>query len=408
MSIKRLFADFQQVTAANLERDGIYCSYDEDNVYNVRVMICGPTDTPYADGFYFFHLEFPPNYPHAPPKATYETRYNTVGNRIRFNPNLYASGKVCVSLLGTWNGPQWDSCQSLYSVLLALQTLLVDDPLCNEPGYVTRPPNKAPKHDRYQRMIAFENVRVATLRMLQHPPNGFEAFVPVMQQWFAKRADAIAARLEPLVTAHPDTEELECTVYRFRSTIDYPRVWHQFQTVRATLLSLYPDLDKAVEAEVGADPDPDPGPDPDTSVEADTVAATETATSDDVHDAPDATTDATASLVQDVEALGIDTSVNELVTAAVTAYAAATHTVAVIPAATSPPTKPKRARPSAKASASPYALEDVVQPNGTTVQYQSVPHTYTVKEVPHTRWSWHPRKAGEAVAVPPASAEVVL
>lgn len=406
MSIKRLFADIQQVTAANLERDGIFCSYDDENLYNVRVMICGPTDTPYADGFYFFHLEFPPNYPHAPPKATYETRYNTVGNKIRFNPNLYASGKVCVSLLGTWNGPQWDSCQSLYSVVLALQTLLVDDPLCNEPGYVTRPPNKAPKHDRYQRMIAFENVRIATLRMLQHPPSGFEAFVPVMQQWFAKRADAIAARLEPLVAAHPDTEELECTVYRFRSTIDYPRVWLQFQTVRATLLSLYPDLDKAVEAEADTSADPDP----DTSAEAGTVTATEKATSDDAPDAPDAsdaTTDATASLVQDVEALGIDASVNELVTAAVTAYAtdqAATNTAA----ATSAPTKPKRVRPSTKASASPYALEDVVQPNGTTVQYQSVPHTYKVKEIPRTRWLWHPRKAGEAVAAPPASAEVVL
>lgn len=24
------------------------------------------------------------------------------------NPNLYADGKVCLSLLGTWSGPGWE------------------------------------------------------------------------------------------------------------------------------------------------------------------------------------------------------------------------------------------------------------------------------------------------------------
>jgi ubiquitin-protein ligase len=29
----------------------------------------------------------------------------TTGNgTVRFNPNLYANGKVCLSLLGTWKG----------------------------------------------------------------------------------------------------------------------------------------------------------------------------------------------------------------------------------------------------------------------------------------------------------------
>jgi len=26
------------------------------------------------------------------------------GGSVRFNPNLYASGKVCLSILGTWSG----------------------------------------------------------------------------------------------------------------------------------------------------------------------------------------------------------------------------------------------------------------------------------------------------------------
>lgn len=35
----------------------------------------------------------------------------TGGGKIRFNPNLYACGKVCLSLLGTWRGhasENWD------------------------------------------------------------------------------------------------------------------------------------------------------------------------------------------------------------------------------------------------------------------------------------------------------------
>lgn len=32
----------------------------------------------------------------------------TGGGSVRFNPNLYNCGKVCLSLLGTWSGPSWD------------------------------------------------------------------------------------------------------------------------------------------------------------------------------------------------------------------------------------------------------------------------------------------------------------
>ena len=31
----------------------------------------------------------------------------TGGGTVRFNPNLYHCGKVCLSLLGTWSGPSW-------------------------------------------------------------------------------------------------------------------------------------------------------------------------------------------------------------------------------------------------------------------------------------------------------------
>ena len=50
------------------------------------------------------------------------------------HPNLYRNGKVCLSLLNTWRGEQWTSCQSIKTILLTLITLFTNKPLLNEPG----------------------------------------------------------------------------------------------------------------------------------------------------------------------------------------------------------------------------------------------------------------------------------
>lgn len=64
-------------------------------------MIAGPEGTPYSDGLFEFDCFIPLQYPNTPPLMTLRT---TGGGRVRFNPNLYNDGKVCLSLLGTWPG----------------------------------------------------------------------------------------------------------------------------------------------------------------------------------------------------------------------------------------------------------------------------------------------------------------
>ena len=47
---------------------------------------------------------------------------------MRFNPNLYNCGKVCLSLLGTWSGPGWDpKASTLLQVLVSIQSLIMVD-----------------------------------------------------------------------------------------------------------------------------------------------------------------------------------------------------------------------------------------------------------------------------------------
>lgn len=60
----------------------------------------------------------------------------TGGGRVRFNPNLYACGKVCLSLLGTWQAGQGESwsadASTTFQVLISIQSLiLVDEPYFN-------------------------------------------------------------------------------------------------------------------------------------------------------------------------------------------------------------------------------------------------------------------------------------
>lgn len=74
------------------------------------------------------------DYPQVPPSVHFMT---TGGGGVRFNPNLYNSGKICLSLLGTWNGPGWIPGRStLLQVLVSIQSLIfVQNPYYNEPGY---------------------------------------------------------------------------------------------------------------------------------------------------------------------------------------------------------------------------------------------------------------------------------
>jgi len=58
---------------------------------------------------------------------------------LRLNPNLYESGKVCLSLLNTWWGngcEKWGKSNStLLQVLVSIQGLVLNDkPYFNEPG----------------------------------------------------------------------------------------------------------------------------------------------------------------------------------------------------------------------------------------------------------------------------------
>ena len=111
--------------------DGIYLWIDRENIYQQYALIIGPPNTPYFGGYFFFDIKFPTNYPDKPP----ELKMLTINNKVRFNPNLYQCGKVCLSILGTWAGPNWKSIMHIRLVLTSIISLMGEYPIQNEPGF---------------------------------------------------------------------------------------------------------------------------------------------------------------------------------------------------------------------------------------------------------------------------------
>lgn len=109
----------------------IFVCFAEERMDLCRAVVLGPVETPYSLGAFVFDVYFPPSYPHIPPLLNFMT---TGGGQVRFGPNLYQDGKVCLSLLGTFHAgdvsQQWNpSISSLAQILLSIQTqLLVKDP----------------------------------------------------------------------------------------------------------------------------------------------------------------------------------------------------------------------------------------------------------------------------------------
>ncbi|NXB24547.1 UBE2Z enzyme, partial [Rhagologus leucostigma] len=89
---------------------GMFVVPDPHDMTKIHALITGPFDTPYEGGFFLFLFRCPPDYPIHPPRVKLMTTGN---NTVRFNPNFYRNGKVCLSILGWdlhWSGgmESWD------------------------------------------------------------------------------------------------------------------------------------------------------------------------------------------------------------------------------------------------------------------------------------------------------------
>jgi ubiquitin-protein ligase len=193
--LKRITNEIKELQESShiLKENGIYVDINDENISTIHAMLIGPEKTPYEKGFYFFKIDYSNDYPMTPPNVKYLTQgvlNNPVSKsafNVRFNPNLYTCGKVCLSMINTWQGDGWVPTNTVTNVLIAIQALVLnEEPLRNEPGY-----EKADKKviNDYNNLIEYANIKISVLNMLKTQPLNCDVFKPIMIDYFMKNID---------------------------------------------------------------------------------------------------------------------------------------------------------------------------------------------------------------------------
>mmetsp|Transcript_10839 Transcript_10839/g.21190 ORF Transcript_10839/g.21190 Transcript_10839/m.21190 type:complete len:930 (-) Transcript_10839:2081-4870(-) len=170
--------------------NSIFVVADSTRMDVMKALISGPSDTPYAHGLFMFDILCTEEYPHSPPKVNIVTTGN---GTLRFNPNLYSDGFVCLSIINTWDGDpeeRWNPSRSnLLQVLVSIQSLVMDDHVIHkEPGYedyeVAYPGNVV-----YSNIVRYGTIKYAMLELLTNTPPEFKEVV--LQHFTLKKKDIL-------------------------------------------------------------------------------------------------------------------------------------------------------------------------------------------------------------------------
>ncbi|CAD5210747.1 unnamed protein product [Bursaphelenchus xylophilus] len=146
-ALKRLMAEYKQLNA-NPPEGIIAGPSSEDNFFEWNCLISGPPDTCYENGVFPARLSFPEDYPLSPPKMRFTCDL--------FHPNIYADGKVCISILHTPG----------------------DDPT----GYES-------SSERWSPVLSVEKVLISVVSMLAEPNDASPANVDAAKMWRENRAE---------------------------------------------------------------------------------------------------------------------------------------------------------------------------------------------------------------------------
>ena len=124
MAKKRILQEMKELK--NTDIDGITAGPVSDtNIFEWTATLAGPKDSPYEEGIFLLAINFPQTYPFKPPKISFQTKI--------YHPNVYADGKVCISILhppgeDKWGyekaEERWRPVHSASSIILSIISLL--------------------------------------------------------------------------------------------------------------------------------------------------------------------------------------------------------------------------------------------------------------------------------------------
>lgn len=213
LAVKRILVDLLDIM--NEPIDSCHIFFEETDVSLVKLLIIGPENTPYEGGFYMFTIQFTNKYPFESPKVRFENTFN----KVRFHPNLYENGKVCLSILGTWSGPPWTSVMNLRSLIITLQSLFQEQPITAEPGFENESFHSV-RSISYNRAITYYNWIYSINRMLSVPI--LPEFNKVIEEYYCRNISKYEKRLDYL--KHHCKPETVRALYAMKVHVDYSTI----------------------------------------------------------------------------------------------------------------------------------------------------------------------------------------
>lgn len=214
-TVKRIAKDVKDILNNPLNDNYIYYHHDEENILKGYAMIYGAENTPYSYGNYLFEFNFPRDYPYNPPTL----KFLTNGDRIRMNPNLYRDGKVCISILNTWKGEQWSSCQTIKSILLSLLMIFNDKPLLNEPGFTETHSD----FKKYNDILYYKNIDIGILKVMK-----YENLYPTTRYFKNIIKENFLNNYKKILDVIEKKSKVKCTLeietYNMIANIDYDKL----------------------------------------------------------------------------------------------------------------------------------------------------------------------------------------
>lgn len=232
-SNKRLQSDILELKKPLYSDSGIFYEQTETDIRHGYACVFGPQGSPYEDCPMLYEFQVGESFPFDPPKVQFRTH----DGYTRFHPNMYKEGKVCLSILHTWEGPKWSSIMRLSTVLVTLQSLMDTNPILHEPGYHNL--------DKFQQEAYAKFVEHSCIRYIleraeycvqkRQQPDAFKPF----QEIFLERLPQILERLEKHILTLKQKEVQFSTPYSMVGKSEYGKFYERVVKLKGTDFFVY-------------------------------------------------------------------------------------------------------------------------------------------------------------------------
>ena len=211
MRSRRIMGDLKELLKDPLYE--VFIHFDELDINHMIVMIRGQ-EGPYEFCQFLFHIRFSDDYPMSPPIV----KFCSSNGKTRLNPNLYIEGKVCLSILGTWQGDPWTSVMTIKTIILSIMALVMTrEPLRNEPGMESSP---ADKIEIYNQIVEYASLHIL-VNQINYPSEMFAPLLKNMKMQFIKDYPALIEKIDRLIQSDNNQKTVKISYHSQTATLDY-------------------------------------------------------------------------------------------------------------------------------------------------------------------------------------------